>query len=184
MRQAFNLYCIKSLMLRCAVLYNICFSYCVCYEQAYRAWLAHYMYILHQGTPPILQIHCSKPHTIYGCYFTEEKCIKPTVKVRRELTPEHTGNLLSLEKSLLSQLLDLLAACKKSKQVVSTTTRVATTKPTTVLVDATTTPGEITCIWFDNQWGRGAMVYWWVPVHPSFRTGWKWNMCFFWLSSS
>ena len=111
------------------------------------------MYKLHQGTPPILQIHCSKPHTIYGCYFTEEKCIKPTVKVRRELTPEHTGNLLSLEKSLLSQLLDLLAACKKSKQVVSTTTRVATTIPTTVLVDATTTPGELAykCIIY-NSW--------------------------------
>ena len=74
-------------------------------------------------------------------YSTEEKCIKPTVKVRRELTPEHTGNLLSLEKSLLSQLLDLLAACEKSKQEVSTTTQGATT--TTALIDTTTTPGEI-----------------------------------------
>ena len=79
--------------------------------------------------------------------------------MRRELPPEHTGNLLSLEKSLLSQLLDLLAACKKSKQEASTTTQVATTKPTTVLVDTTTTPGEIaykmyTIIFLDYLWGN------------------------------
>ena len=92
-------------------------------------------------------------------YFTEEECIEPTVKVRRGLTPEHTGNLLALEKRLLSQLLDLLAACKKSKPKLSTTT-----PTTTVLIDttttpvATTTPGEITYLWLDNQWG-GSMVY-------------------------
>ena len=110
------------------------------------------MYIFHQGAlhfftnPPL-----KASHKLW-CYFTEEKCIKPTVKVRRELTPEHTGNLLSLEKSLLSQLLDLLAACKKSKQEASTTTQVATTIPTTVLVDTTTTPGELAykCIIYNS----------------------------------
>ena len=65
------------------------------------------------------------------------------------------------EQRLLSQLLDLLAACKKSKPKLSTAT-----PSTTVLIDttttpdgstttpvATTTPGEINYLWLDNQWG-------------------------------
>ena len=117
-------------------------------------------------------------------YFTEEECIEPTVKVRRGLTPVHTGNLLALEKRLLSQLLDLLAACKKSKPKLSTTTPTttvlidttttpdgSTTTPvattTTDLIDMTTTPGERTFIWFDNQLGEQWST---DGLHPSLRT--------------
>ena len=154
-----------------ALFYKIFFH--IAHVHVYLAWYIIYIYTRLRYPTYLTNPALETSHELWH-YFTEEECIEPTAKVRRELTPEHTGYLLALEKRLLSQLLHLLAACKKSKPELSTTT-----PTTTVLIDTTTTPGERTCIWFDNQWEEQWST---DGLHPSSRT--RWNMCFHRLSSS